>query len=313
MAFGSSATETTVRQAPQKKIPLACGRCRTIVHLHPDGTRQLPTALITGSSRGIGRATALALGRAGYRVLATMRDPSAARELADVARREALPIELSPLDVDSDASVREAIGRLERAHGTPDVLINNAGVVRHGSIEETPIDDFRAAMETNFLGAIRCIQAVLPGMRARRSGCIVNISSVAGRVVNPPMGPYAASKFAVEAMSEALAQEVRPFGIRVVVVEPGVIDTAMPRSVTRPSDRSIYPHGKRMAGYFTKALQTPVSPDVVAQAIRDLLASDEQRFRYPVGPDAAPLLEWRASLTDEEFIAHGAGVRDGSD
>lgn len=261
------------------------------------------TVIVTGANRGIGRSTALALGRAGHRVLATVRDPAGARELSDTVVRERLPVELSAMDVDSDRSVREGMDRLQEAYGTPDALVNNAGIVRRGSIEETPLEDFRAVMETNYFGVLRCVQAVLPGMRARRAGCIVNLSSVSGRVVNSPMGPYAASKFALEGMTEALAQEVRPFGIRVVLVEPGIIDTEMARSVTRPSETTIYPHSRSMAEIFSEALEHPVAPDLVAATIREIVEGSSWRFRYLVGPDAGPLIEERAAITDEEFIA----------
>ncbi len=292
-----------VRQGSANKIHLAIAPCASPSFPFDRGVPPVPSILVTGASRGIGHATSLALGRAGHRVFATMRDPAGTPELAEAAERESLPVVVSRMDVDSDDSVRTAVGRIIAEHGLPDVLVNNAGIVRRGSIEETPLDDFRAAMETNYFGAIRCTQAVLPGMRARRSGVIINVSSVAGRVANPPMGPYAASKFALEGLSEALAQEVKPFGIRVVLVEPGIIDTAMARSVTRPSDTTIYPHSRAMADIFTAALSVPVAPELVAETIRKIIEGDSWQFRYLVGPDAAPLIAWRASLTDEEFIA----------
>src|SRR3989442_7011438 len=138
-----------------------------------------------------------------------MRNPSRAPELAEIAARERLPIAVSAMDVDSDPSVAEGIGRLLRDGAPLDVLVNNAGIERVGSVEGLALADFRAVMETNYFGAIRCIQAVLPGMRERRSGCIINVASVAGRIANSPMAPYTASKFALEALSEALAQEAK--------------------------------------------------------------------------------------------------------
>src|SRR5215475_415454 len=130
----------------------------------------MASVLITGTSKGIGLATALVLGRAGYSVFATMRDPNRSSELAETARKEQLPIRILAMDVDSDSSVRETIGKLQAEHGALDILINNAGIVRSGSIEELPVSDFRALMETNYFGCLRCIQAVMPEMRKRKSG-----------------------------------------------------------------------------------------------------------------------------------------------
>jgi len=260
------------------------------------------TILITGANRGIGMATAVSLGRAGHRVLATMRDPGSGEALRAVVDTESLPIHLARMDVDSDASVQACISALESTHGPIDVLVNNAGITRIGTVEELPLEAFRAVMETNYFGTIRCIQAVLPGMRARRSGCIVNISSVSGRLSTSPLGPYAASKFAVEALSEALAQEVLPFGLRVVVVQPGTIDTAMPRSVADHHGHSIYPNAERVARMFTTALDAASDPSDVGDAIRDIIADASTQFRYPVGADAEALLAMRTVISDEEWV-----------
>src|SRR4051812_16090172 len=178
--------------------------------------------LITGTSKGIGFESALAFARAGHTVLATMRDPARSPQLAEIAARERLPISISAMDVDSDESVCEAFKDVHHAHGPIDVLVNNAGVERTGSVEELPLSEFRAVMETNYFGAIRCIQAVVPHMRQRNSGCIINISSVAGRISSPPLTPYMASKWALEALSEGLAGEMKMFNVRVALVEPGI-------------------------------------------------------------------------------------------
>src|SRR3989442_3517747 len=163
----------------------------------------MASVLITGTSSGIGMATALAFGRAGYTVAATMRNPHRAPELARIATQEKLPITISAMDVDSDASVKEGIGRIVKEGGPVDVLVNNAGIERIGSVEGLPLAEVRAAMETNYFGAIRCIQTVLPAMRARPSGCLVHLASVAGRIANSPMAAYAGLKIAVEALSRA--------------------------------------------------------------------------------------------------------------
>jgi len=166
--------------------------------------------------------------------------------------------------------------------------------------------EFRAVMETNYFGAIRCIQAVLPAMRARRSGCIINVASVAGRIASSPMAPYTASKFALEALSESLAQEVKPFNVRVVIVEPGIIDTAMARRVESAHTRSPYPQERRFAAMFNASLKNPVPPSVVGEKVLEIVDSGTWQLRHPVGPDAVPFLQWRKAMSDEEWVAWGA-------
>jgi NAD(P)-dependent dehydrogenase (short-subunit alcohol dehydrogenase family) len=266
----------------------------------------MASVLITGTSKGIGLQTALAFGRAGYNVYATMRNPALSAELAEAAAREKLPITVSVLDVDSDRSVRDGISKIQKDHGAIDVLVNNAGVERLGSIEELPLDDFRAAMETNYFGALRCIQALLPEMRQRRSGTIINVTSVAGRLANPPMAAYNASKWALEALSEALAIEMKPFNVRVAIVEPGIIDTAMARRVTNESEESPYPHRERFVALFANAFRNPVPPSVVAEKIVEIAQTGTTQLRHPVGPDAQPLLAWRNGMTDEQWIDFNA-------
>jgi NAD(P)-dependent dehydrogenase (short-subunit alcohol dehydrogenase family) len=264
----------------------------------------MKTVLITGASRGIGFETALAFGRAGHRVHATMRDPVRAPQLGAVAVSEGLPISVSVMDVDSDESVRDTIGVIQEREPI-DVLVNNAGIERRGTIEELDLAEFRAVMETNYFGALRCMQAVLPEMRLRERGCVINVASVAGRVCTSPFGPYAASKFALEAASDALAQEVRAFNIRVAIVEPGIIDTLMAQGVREEPYESLYPHARRMAALFTASLQEPVGPSLVAEKILDIAESESWQLRHPVGPDAQGFLDWRASMTDEEWTDRG--------
>ncbi len=266
----------------------------------------MATVLITGTSTGIGLATALAFGRAGHTVAATMRNPQRAPELANVAGREKLPVTVSAMDVDADASVTEAIGRIVREMGPIDVLVNNAGIDRSGSVEELPLAEFRAVMETNYFGVIRCIQAVLPAMRQRRSGCIINVASVAGHIASSPLAPYTASKFALEALSEALAQEVKPFNVRVAIVEPGIIDTPMSRHISVAQAPSPYPQQQRFAALFRTSLKNPVPPALVADKMLEIATSDTWQLRHPVGPDAEPFLAWRKSMSDEEWVSWGA-------
>jgi NAD(P)-dependent dehydrogenase (short-subunit alcohol dehydrogenase family) len=270
----------------------------------------LATVLITGTSKGIGLSTALTLARAGHTVYATMRNPAAAPELAETAKKENLPINISAMDVDSDDSVGEAIAAIHNAGVNIDVLVNNAGVERNGSIEDMPMADIRAVMETNYFGAVRCAKAVIPSMRRRRSGCIVNITSVAGRVSTSPLGPYAASKFALEALSEALAQEMKLFNVRVLIVEPGIIDTPMAHNIERPLPASLYPNQRRMAAYFTASLKSPTPPLLVAEKIRNIIESGTWQFRHPVGPNAQPTIASRLTTPDEDYIAFHAADDD---
>jgi NAD(P)-dependent dehydrogenase (short-subunit alcohol dehydrogenase family) len=262
----------------------------------------MASVLITGTSKGIGFQAALAFGRAGHTVCATMRNPSQSPELAETAAREKLPIIVSAMDVDSDESVRRAIATILKDRGPIDVLVNNAGIERAGSVEELPLDEFRAVMETNYFGAIRCIQALVPNMRLRRSGCIINVTSVAGRIASAPMAPYTASKWALEALSEALAGEMKTFGVRVLIVEPGIIDTAMARRIGVPASPSPYRQRERFATMFASALKNPVHPSLVGKKILELAESDTWQLRHPVGPDAAPFLQWRAGMTDEAWV-----------
>ena len=270
----------------------------------------MATVLITGTSKGIGLEAALAFARAGHKVHATMRKPSQSPELAKRAAQEKLPISVSTMDVDSDESVKDAIAAIHRDRGAIDVLVNNAGVERAGSVEELSLAEFRAVMETNYFGALRCIQALAPHMRQRRSGCIINVSSVAGRITSPPLSSYTASKWALEALSEALAGEMKTFNVRVALVEPGIIDTAMARRIGDQPDKSIYRQRERFAYLFAASLKNPAPPSLVAQKILEVAESGTWQLRHPVGPDAVPFLQWRAGMTDEEWVELNASDDD---
>ncbi len=262
--------------------------------------------LITGTSSGIGLETAIVLGRAGHTVYATMRNPERGAALRKVVEMEQLPISISQMDVDSDESVDAATSAIRAQAGSIDVLVNNAGIERTGSIEGLAFDDFKAVMETNYFGPIRAIRAWLPDMRKRQSGCIINVTSVAGRIACSPLAPYSASKFALEALSEVLAQEVKPFGVRVAVVQPGIIDTAMARRIEDAPTDAAYPQVRRFGHMFEASLEQPTPPALVAETIREIIDSGTQKLRHPVGPDAEGFLGWRASMTDEDWVEWGA-------
>lgn len=262
--------------------------------------------VVTGASRGIGLATAVELARGEHTVFATMRNPGASPELGAQAASEKLPIHIETMDVDSDDSVRQAFSRMQM-QGPIDVLVNNAGIERTGSIEETPLADFRTCMETNYFGTVRCIQAVVKPMRERGSGAIINVTSVAGKISLSPMAPYSASKFALEALSEALAQELQAFGVRVAIVEPGIIDTRMARNIEGMQRSKVYPQIRRCAAMFEATIAAGAGlPEVVGQKIREIVESGTRQLRHPVGPDAAPFLGWRGSMNDENWVTWGA-------
>ena len=268
----------------------------------------MSNVLVTGTSTGIGLATALELGRAGHTVYATMRNPSRSPQLAETVSKEKLPVKVVVMDVDSDSSVADAVAAIRSEGGQIDVLVNNAGLGMFGAVEELPLESFRAIMETNYFGALRCIKAVLPEMRERGNGCIINVSSVSGRAANSPLAAYTASKHALEAMSEALAQEAKPFNIRVAIVEPGIIDTPMARRAEVPLDGTKYRQVRRYAGLFRASFESeaPRSPSLVAEAILGIIESGTWQLRHPVGPGAAELIARRKSMTDEEIVDIGA-------
>jgi len=267
----------------------------------------MSVVLVTGSSSGIGLATALHFGRLGDEVYAGVRNLSTATELAAAIEAEKLAIRPITLDVDDPASVIRTVGEVLARSGRVDVLVNNAGIGGGGPIEDVPVDWVKSLFETNYLGAIRMIQAILPGMRARRSGAIVNVSSIAGRLAIAGHGHYSAVKHALEAVSEALAQEVHAFGIRVALVEPGVVVTPIFTKAKRfadPGSRyAVLVH--RLLLFYQMQMKTPSQPADVARVIHEAVTAKEPRLRYLVGDDAERLVAGRQRLTDEEYVATG--------
>jgi NAD(P)-dependent dehydrogenase (short-subunit alcohol dehydrogenase family) len=251
--------------------------------------------LITGCSTGFGRAAAVELMKRGHEVIASARRPATLDEL-DVAMR-------LPLDVDDRASVEQAIG----AAGRVDALVNNAGFGIQGPVERVPIEESRRMLETNFFGAVRMIQAVLPQMRERRSGTIVNLTSLAGRVAPPLGGFYAATKFALEALSEALHYEIGHFGVRVRIVEPGYFETEFQGKEPRFGlDGAPYDElEQQWAVAFEKLRggEPALGAEPVAQVIADAIESDDGPLRWPVGGDADLVLAARTTMDDATFEA----------
>jgi NAD(P)-dependent dehydrogenase (short-subunit alcohol dehydrogenase family) len=274
----------------------------------------MPITLVTGTSTGIGYATALHFARRGHRVVATMRNLAKAGPLEMAARAEGLPLVVRELDVTRQESIDRAVGETVAKDGPVDVLVNNAGIGGATPLELTPEDEHRAMFEANYWGPIRMIRAVLPSMRERRTGCIVNVTSIAGRVATPNQIPYSASKHALAAASEALAHEVAAFGIRVAIIEPGVIQTAIfenSAGATRYDKHSPYRQIMRRNGkVFAAGFRNPGRPETVAAVIFDAVTTDRPRLRYPVGTDAEGLAAGRARVSDEEWVAMGGGLDD---
>jgi NADP-dependent 3-hydroxy acid dehydrogenase YdfG len=257
-------------------------------------------ALITGCSSGIGRATAVELTKRGFEVIATARRPETLEDL-DVAEK-------LKLDVTDDASVTDAKAKA----GQVDVLVNNAGFGVGGPIEKVPVDEVKRLYDTNVFGCVRMIQAFVPQMRERGTGTVVNISSVAGRTSSPLGGFYSSSKFALEAISEALHYEVGHFGIRVIVIEPGSFASSI-------NEKSPAPYGIDEAPYDELAqiwegaqgkLQTGEQPgaEIAAQLIAQAIESDDEKLRWPIGEDAKLVVSTRESMSLEEFEKTMRGV-----
>jgi NAD(P)-dependent dehydrogenase (short-subunit alcohol dehydrogenase family) len=218
------------------------------------------------------------------------------------------------LDVTRPDSVARAIAATVEGEGPIDVLVNNAGIGGATPLELTPEAEHRAMFETNYWGAIRMIQAVLPSMRERRTGCIVNVTSIAGRVATPNQIAYSASKHALAAASEALAHEVHAFGIRVAIIEPGVVQTAIfenSAGATRYDKTSPYRQIMRRNGkLYAAGFRNPGQPEAVAEAIYEAVTTKAPRLRYPVGVDAVGLAAGRSRVSDEEWVAMGGELSD---
>ena len=259
--------------------------------------------LITGCSSGIGRATAEHLARAGHTVYATARRPDSLAELERAGCRTLA------LDVLDDASMQAAVDLVEAAHGSVGALVNNAGYAVSGAIEVLPMDAVRAEFETNVFGYVRMAQLVLPGMRRAGRGRIVNVSSVAGRVTMPGAGAYAASKYAIEAVSDALRFEVRGFGVELIVIEPGPIRTEFTSSANAAlAAAEAGPYADYHAAVAKADAETDGSfmagkPEQVAKAIERALTARRPRPRYRVTPISHVLPKVRGLLGDRGFDA----------
>jgi NAD(P)-dependent dehydrogenase (short-subunit alcohol dehydrogenase family) len=263
----------------------------------------MPTALVTGTSTGIGMETALHFADQGYRVFAGARKPEMVAHRPNIVSVK--------LDVDQDESVRTCVAEVLKQADAIDVLVNNAGVGLAGAVEMVPLKRVREMFETNFFGAVRMIQAVLPSMRDRGSGTIVNVTSMMGHVTLGCHGFYSATKFALAAVSESLAIEMKPFGVKVAIIEPGVILTPIWNKAEALMPEG-HPYGQAMGRLFRlfgAQMEGGTKPDVVARAIYEAVSEGAIKLRYPVGVDAEVVAaardrmttaEWAVLLTEED-------------
>jgi NAD(P)-dependent dehydrogenase (short-subunit alcohol dehydrogenase family) len=248
-----------------------------------------PVAFVTGASSGFGLLTSVALAGEGYRVLASMRNLKNRGRLEAAAKEAGVTdrIEIIQLDVTDFSTVETVIQDVIRRYGRIDLLVNNAGYAAGGFTEELAIEEWRRQFETNFFGLVAVTKAVLPSMRERRSGKIVNISSISGRIGFPSMGPYVASKFAVEGFSESLRLEMLPYGVHVVLIEPGSYKTDIwSKGLGAVTIHPNSPYVKEMEAilkYVNQIADTAPAPDEVIRQIVQVAKSPSPKLRYPVG------------------------------
>ncbi len=246
-------------------------------------------ALVTGASSGFGLLVSVALARGGYRVVASMRNMENKETLETAAREAGVweQIEVVPLDVTNFAAAESVVHDVINHYGQIDVLVNNAGFAVGGFVEELSLEEWERQFATNFFGLVAVTKAVLPVMRKQRSGKIINISSISGRIGFPSMGPYVASKFAVEGFSESLRLEMLPYGVYVVLIEPGSYKTNIwSKGLQGVSIRSNSPYAKEMKTilqYVKRVAKTAPPPDEVIEHIVKVAQSPTPSLRYPVG------------------------------
>ena len=261
-------------------------------------------ALVTGSSSGIGYETALLLARNGFDTFATMRNMNKSKEITEVSKRENLPLRVMQLDVNDDSSVADAIKNILNEKKSIEVVVNNAGYGLMGSVEDSSLDEIKAQFETNFFGAIRVIKEVIPIMRKQRTGTIVNVSSVAGRIGFPMGSAYVSSKFALEGLSESMSYELKQFGIKIVLIEPGVINTnfafVTPKKALEANSSYSQLMNKMEENLFS-TISNGTPPKDVATVILHSITKESPEHRYLVGNDAVELINARKNSTDEEF------------
>lgn len=266
------------------------------------------TVVVTGSSSGIGKEISLILARNGYNTFATMRNLEKSSDLKSIAENEKISsLQFEQLDVTNEKSVQDAINKIQNQAGQIDILVNNAGYGLFGAFEDTSITEIQQLYETNFFGLIRATQAILPIMRQQKSGIIVNISSGVGRFGIPTLSAYASSKFALEGLSESMSYELEPFGIRTVLIEPGVIKTNFFNSTVfaekaQNPDSPYRNYIKAMEKNFGQMMATNSStPEDVAKIVLRAITDTNPKIRYLAGKDVEEWIQAKKKLSDEEF------------
>ena len=272
----------------------------------PNGEITDHVAVVTGSSSGIGFEIALMLARNGFQTYATMRNLAKSENIKSIASKENLPIYIEQLDVTDNKSVTNAIQAIVSKANGIDVLVNNAGYALTGAFEDLAIEEIKAQYETNLFGLIRTTQTVLPIMRKQKSGAIVNISSGAGRFGYPGGSAYVSTKFAVEGLSESMAYELEPFGIKVILIEPGVIKTNIANGmvIAEKSQNPNSPYSQimqKMSTSFEHMLENASSPDVVAKVVLKAVTSENPSLRYLAGKDVEMWIEAKRNISDDQF------------
>jgi NAD(P)-dependent dehydrogenase (short-subunit alcohol dehydrogenase family) len=262
-------------------------------------------AIVTGSASGIGHEIAIHLARNGFRTYASMRNLQKANGITEMAKNENLPLTPIQLDVTDNISITKAIDTVINESGRINVLVNNAGYGLVGSIEDMSVEELKAQYETNVFGVFRVTKAVLPHMRKQHSGSIINISSIAGRIALPLYSAYVSTKFAIEGLSESMAYELEPFGIKVVIIEPGAIKTNFRREQAAKGSSEDSPYSSMMqspSNAIEKMLKHRLYPEEVAKTVIQAIENPKPKLRYIVGKDAEEFIELRRTSTDEEFF-----------
>ena len=264
-------------------------------------------SIVTGANSGIGRATALHLAAQGHEVYGSVRNLDSATKLRAMAAEADVEVNLFVMDVASDESVQIGMGQVLERTGKVDVLVNNAGVGGNAVLEECPVSLYQDVFNVNVCGAVRCSQAVLPGMRERGSGVIVNVTSVTGKIAALAQQPYVTSKWAFEGLSEGLAQEVAPFGIRVAIIEPGVTKSAIfAKNIDAPNQSGAYDaHYRRLFQFYAAGYLGATDPMEVARVIHHAVTTETPQLRYAVSWGAAELIAGRARMSDADWVALG--------